>query len=692
MLVLASRRRRRTDDEATTPRTHLYVNIMDGDISHGSRLSGFAGAPDGIASPSPTPKPKRRTSAPSPPRWRFVADAKSTRGYSSEAAGKNISGLSAEELGAKYKPHNYITDEEPTLDIEIGKLDIRERVDTEEVLPVGEFVGFNHRKGEEHVGESLSESHVKDAGEDDPSLVSDNEQTPPPPPPPSLNELDCNENNSRGDSIDDQEKDMHPVAVQSSPRSDDHDDDDDDGEKSLLLVDEEKNKMQTRKKLLVLLLLLLLATVTITLGLLLREGDGQKLDEGLSKQAPVVNDSTNQPSASSSSIQSPSPTATCSEDTTHFSVNMQQNSTGWTLPEVFPYDGTWLLRDACSGKIEMECLPCLGDSQTTSGTAACIPSNNEYIFEVRPSGGIGKCCGFAGSRYEVFYGDTVVVEGDTTKHVTTHGGGDMNNPLHDDWNVEETYFGSRDHPCPTIVPSTRPTKSISPSAMLLSPTLDPTCSNTEKDFNLCIAIDMSGSVCNRVWDNPCEGCEPLFYCYDDGVGRDICCNNFRDMVEFAKSMITSLAALQSNQSYSVVQFATNATLVSLLTSSIETLEVMDKMAYSGGLTNHAAAISACQETLAQSPTGDRKNLLLLITDGDPSLPELAAKEAASQAAAEAKEAGTLIISVMISSLFKPATLDYMREISSHGAVFNVSGFQDLASLQQSLLEEVSCQV
>ena len=45
---------------------------------------------------------KKKYRAPSPPRWRFVAAAKKSAGYSSTAAGTTVKGKSSEELGAKY--------------------------------------------------------------------------------------------------------------------------------------------------------------------------------------------------------------------------------------------------------------------------------------------------------------------------------------------------------------------------------------------------------------------------------------------------------------------------------------------------------------------------------------------------------------------------------------------------------------
>ena len=49
-----------------------------------------------------TPPTKKYTTVAETPKWRFVAKAKSTEGYSSCAAGQVIEGKSARELIAKY--------------------------------------------------------------------------------------------------------------------------------------------------------------------------------------------------------------------------------------------------------------------------------------------------------------------------------------------------------------------------------------------------------------------------------------------------------------------------------------------------------------------------------------------------------------------------------------------------------------
>lgn len=54
------------------------------------------------ASSDPRRTPEKMVSAPEPPRWRFVGEAKKSMGYSSHHAGSYIKGKSSNELGAKY--------------------------------------------------------------------------------------------------------------------------------------------------------------------------------------------------------------------------------------------------------------------------------------------------------------------------------------------------------------------------------------------------------------------------------------------------------------------------------------------------------------------------------------------------------------------------------------------------------------
>mmetsp|Transcript_27314 Transcript_27314/g.50333 ORF Transcript_27314/g.50333 Transcript_27314/m.50333 type:complete len:355 (+) Transcript_27314:770-1834(+) len=238
---------------------------------------------------------------------------------------------------------------------------------------------------------------------------------------------------------------------------------------------------------------------------------------------------------------------------------------------------------------------------------------------------------------------------------------------------------------PSKWPTKQPTQRPSTPYPTSSPTDQPSCDADYQDFNLCFAIDMSGSVCNQGTPFLCEGCEPELICNDIGVDKDTCCANFFDVVEFAKLMVKTFESIPSDQSYSIVGFATDAAWTSdITTSSIETLNALDELTYSGGMTNHADAMTTCRGSLLSSSSSgggsgedDRKNLILLITDGDPTEPKGSPRVDAEEAAAEAKAEGVFIIPVMIvpqiaTAGLNPETVAYLEEISSDGSVFEVT--------------------
>ena len=235
----------------------------------------------------------------------------------------------------------------------------------------------------------------------------------------------------------------------------------------------------------------------------------------------------------------------------------------------------------------------------------------------------------------------------------------------------------------------------------LYPTPQPVCS-TEKDFNMCLAVDMSGSVCNDGTNNECIDCQrsgPTFFgfgipffgtdCRDSFVSQDTCCSNFGTVKGFSSTMVNLLDDFPAEKTFSVVQFATNAQLVSSLASADQTIQVIDQLDYTGGLTNHASAIQACQQTLP-SNDNSRKNFIMLITDGVSSEPGFDPEGEALAAARLAKSDGTFIIPVFISPYNDVSAFSFMSQLSSDGKVFDVTDFDSLSSLQDSLITQVSC--
>lgn len=178
------------------------------------------------------------------------------------------------------------------------------------------------------------------------------------------------------------------------------------------------------------------------------------------------------------------------------------------------------------------------------------------------------------------------------------------------------------------------------------------------------------------------------------MDRDTCCSNFQDVTDFSREMVNSLDEVTVDTLFSIVRFSTSASLVSDLSSAEQTLEVLDNLQYSGGLTNQAQAIQLCQESLQSSPNKDWKNMIVLITDGSPTSPYEDPKTKAQDAATDAKAAGTFIAPVLISPRFDFFTsdrLEFMKNISSDGNVLNVDNFDGLYDLKESLIGQILCQ-
>jgi len=208
---------------------------------------------------------------------------------------------------------------------------------------------------------------------------------------------------------------------------------------------------------------------------------------------------------------------------------------------------------------------------------------------------------------------------------------------------------------------------------------------------------MSGSVCNGDSNSVCLDCDserPFTSCNSGGEKLSICCPNFSNMLEFTKDLITELGELPTDQDFSLVHFGTDVTIASTLESWRQAIKTINQLKYTGGQTNLAGAISSCQLTLDQSPP-DRKNLMLIITDGAPSVPQpiANAKGAATTAALNAKNQDTFIIPVLIeepNDNDQDEVLFLKNNVSSDGKVF-VSDFDGLKNLQDSLFEQVTCQ-
>ena len=106
-------------------------------------------------------------------------------------------------------------------------------------------------------------------------------------------------------------------------------------------------------------------------------------------------------------------------------------------------------------------------------------------------------------------------------------------------------------------------------------------------------------------------------------------------------MISALAMISVESSFSIMPFATNAELVSDLALADEALDSLDALTFTGGRMNQAAAIDSCRTSLQSPREGDRKNFLFLIMDWSASEREGVPGLVAEAAVTEAKSKGYL---------------------------------------------------
>ena len=150
---------------------------------------------------------------------------------------------------------------------------------------------------------------------------------------------------------------------------------------------------------------------------------------------------------------------------------------------------------------------------------------------------------------------------------------------------------------PTVVPTKEPSQTPTKFPTLkpvIVPTPMPTCPPQNGDFNLCVSIDMSGSVCGG---GQCAFCEPLSTCNSFGINIQRCCNNFDNVLEFTKALVRQLGDLKTQQDFSLVHFATSATIASTLQNANQAIKTLHQVEYTGGSTNLGEGIKLCQQTL-----------------------------------------------------------------------------------------------
>lgn len=180
---------------------------------------------------------------------------------------------------------------------------------------------------------------------------------------------------------------------------------------------------------------------------------------------------------------------------------------------------------------------------------------------------------------------------------------------------------------PTESPTDDPTESPTddPTAdPTANPTANPTCKE-KKAIDVCLVLDNSGSICSIDKPRLCTDCSGGKNCKAGGVTEDSsCCVNNKKLEEFAINYIQSL---DGEGTFSVVQYATEASTIAEQGDSNAAITAINDSQYTGGYTNTEAAIFECIQQLdnVDNPVSP---VIILITDGVPTAcrPKSADKE------------------------------------------------------------------
>jgi len=274
---------------------------------------------------------------------------------------------------------------------------------------------------------------------------------------------------------------------------------------------------------------------------------------------------------------------------------------------------------------------------------------------------------------------------------------------------------------PTIAP-VAPTEEPTEAPRSDGATVAPSASCGEKKIDVCVAIDMSGSICSS-GNNPelCLSCDQNGSCDAGGfVEGGMCCENNQAVANFASQYIDALdASSDSGGTYSVVHFASNANVASGQGNANNAKDAISTTAYTGGYTNIEDAIDKCMGELR----GKENPAIVLISDGTPTActtangsyktrfqptcskdecadcPNGGAETAATTLADNASAAGMSLIPVVISSV--STTQNFLESLAKCPAdsrdcvVENYKGLQvdsveSLNAVLEPLIQVTAC--
>lgn len=222
----------------------------------------------------------------------------------------------------------------------------------------------------------------------------------------------------------------------------------------------------------------------------------------------------------------------------------------------------------------------------------------------------------------------------------------------------------------SAVPSASPSVSSSPTLPCV------------EDPVVCLAIDMSGSVCSPDFNNPqlCSNC-PSQCQIGSVTNPDSCCENFANIQDFSTSIVDALDAEFTGAEFSAVRFSETAATISGFASKMTVNPLLENLVYTGGFTNHAAALTQCQNTGFDPENPSRSRITILLTDGVPTRPTngVVGAEEAETTAASVRDTGTFILPVFIAGS-DPDAIAYMNRLSSDGAITGGLTFNNLGAV------------
>jgi hypothetical protein len=169
------------------------------------------------------------------------------------------------------------------------------------------------------------------------------------------------------------------------------------------------------------------------------------------------------------------------------------------------------------------------------------------------------------------------------------------------------------------------------------------------------------------------------------------------VVSFAGNVADYLAAIDIGNRFSLVGFATSATVLQPLGAKSAFRAKLDDSEYTGGLTNTGSAISTCAGTLAGSTAA--KKIILLITDGKPTVRRdgifcLSCEQALTYASEEAlnfQNGGGTLASVFVAA-GGPNSVDdraFLASISNPGFAFSAAA-NEVNDILEQVMGSISC--